>query len=93
VRQFHDMKGSIDLEQLDAVSFTEYADACAATLARAHAQSPAAHEVVGYIGSSDAASRAVVEWSFAYARQALEDFEALRAAAAAGRVPVADTPA
>ena len=84
VRQFHDMKGSVELEGLELTPFTEYADACATMLARAHAQSPAASEVVGYIGSSDAAGRAVVDWSFAYARRSLADYRALRSAAAAG---------
>src|SRR5690606_26229705 len=35
VRQFHDMKGGIETEQLDDESFVTYARACAITLARA----------------------------------------------------------
>lgn len=93
VRQFHDMKGSIDLAELGYEGFVDYADGCAAILARAHAQSLTAEEVVGYVGSSRAAGRAVVDWAFAYARQSLADYEALRAAAAAGRVAVAAPPA
>ncbi len=89
VRQFHDMKGSIELEGLEPATFAEYAEACATMLARAHAQSPTAAEVVGYVGSSQTAGRAVVDWSFAYARQSLADYQTLRAAAAAGRVEVA----
>jgi uncharacterized protein (DUF2252 family) len=89
VRQFHDMKGSIELEGLEPVAFAEYGQACATMLARAHAQSPTAAEVVGYIGSSQAAGRAIVDWSFAYAQRSLADYEALRSAAAAGRVDVA----
>ena len=91
LRQFHDMKGSIELEGLDAGAYKLYVAACASLLARAHAQSPAAIEVVGYIGNSDAAAAAIMSWSYAYADQSLRDYNALRAAAEEGRVPVADS--
>src|SRR6478735_2892179 len=90
VRQFHDMKGSIELEGLDVGTFSAYVAACASLLARAHAQSPAAIEVVGYIGKGDAAAEAITRWSYAYADQSLRDFKRLRAAADEGRVPVTD---
>jgi uncharacterized protein (DUF2252 family) len=89
VRQFNDMKGSIEVAGLDPVSFAEYGDACATMLARAHSQGLRVHELVGYLGASATAGRAIVEWAFQYAQQSLADYEALRAAAAAGRVPVA----
>ncbi|HEY9289686.1 MAG TPA: DUF2252 domain-containing protein, partial [Microlunatus sp.] len=53
VRQFHDMKGSIEVEGMDRETFTSYAGSCATLLARAHAQSPNAAAVLGYIGSGD----------------------------------------
>ncbi len=84
------MKGSIELEGLDAGAYRAYVAACASLLARAHAQSPAAIEIVGYIGKSDVAAEAIVQWSYAYAEQSLRDFQALRAAADEGRVPIAD---
>ena len=90
LRQFHDMKGSIELEGLDVGTFSAYVAACASLLARAHAQSPAAIEIVGYIGKSDAAAEAITRWSYAYADQSLRDFKKLRAAADEGRVPLAD---
>lgn len=90
LRQFHDMKGSIELDGLDPGAFRLYVAACASILARAHAQSPTAIEIVGYIGRSDAAADAIVGWSYAYADQSLRDYRALEAAAADGRVPVAD---
>ena len=80
VRQFHDMKGSIELDGLPVGPFASYAGACATMLARAHSQSPGVDRVVGYLGRSDAAVNAVVQWSFDYAQQSLADFEALRAA-------------
>jgi uncharacterized protein (DUF2252 family) len=83
VRQFHDMKGSIDTEGMAPVTFGEYVQACAVLLARAHAQSANASVLRGYAGASDAVARAVIEWSYAYADKALDDFHQLRAAAAA----------
>lgn len=78
VRQFHDMKGSVELDDLALDAFSDYAVACAGLLGRAHAQSPTAGQVLGYVGSSDAASDAVVTWSISYADQSLRDFEAAR---------------
>jgi len=75
VRQFHDMKGSIELEGLAFDAFADYVIACAVVLGRAHAQSPTAAQVVGYIGRPDTAGQALVDWSAAYADQALRDFE------------------
>ena len=88
VRQFHDMKGSMELEGLDPGPFQSYADACATMLARAHGQSASFVRVVGYLGASDRVVDAIVDWSFAYAEQSLSDYRALVQAAQQGRVPV-----
>lgn len=88
VRQFHDMKGSVDLARFDPQGFRDYGMLCATLLARGHAQSPLAVEIVGYIGSSDRVADAILEWCYAYAEQSLADYRTLRDAAAAGRVPV-----
>lgn len=77
VRQFRDMKGSIDLPSLTFEQFEIYVAGCATVLARGHAQSPVAPAVSGYLGNSDVFDRAVVDWSFAYADQALADFHRL----------------
>ncbi|MBZ2195767.1 DUF2252 family protein [Occultella gossypii] len=92
LRQFHDMKGSIDLDELDPATFRQYVTACAAILARAHSQSPTASTIVGYIGSGAALTDAITEWAYAYADQSRRDFDALRAAADDGRVTLADQP-
>ncbi len=73
VRQFHDMKGSIEVDQLEDRPFVEYAEACAATLARAHSQSPGAARVVGYLGSGRAVAEAITQWSHAYADLSAQD--------------------
>src|ERR1700742_3751926 len=93
VRQFHDMKGSIDTEGMSATTFREYVVACAVLLARAHSQSANASILRGYAGASDALHCAVSDWSYAYADKSLDDFHQLRAAAAAGDIEVAADPA
>lgn len=79
VRQFHDMKGSIDVEDLDDGPFITYGQACAATIARAHSQSLTATEVAGYIGNGRALGQALLEWARAYAAVSLADYETFRA--------------
>lgn len=76
VRQFHDMKGSVDVESLDDRPFTSYAATCALTLARAHAQSADAAAVAGYLGKGEAAATAITAWAHAYAEVSRADFEA-----------------
>ena len=78
-RQFRDMKGGIDVEDLDDRPFITYAQACAVTLARAHSQSPRAAEIVGYIGNGDRLTTAIVEWSTAYADLSERDYHAFLA--------------
>jgi hypothetical protein len=93
VRQFHDMKGSVDTEGMSASTFGDYVLACAVLLARAHSQSANASMLRGYVGTNDNVQAAVAEWSYAYAEKSLDDFHQLRAAAAAGDIEVADDPA
>lgn len=81
VRQFHDMKGGIEVEELEDAPFVSYARACAAVVARAHGQSTTATEVAGYIGGGRAVTQALLTWAYAYAEVSRADFEAFRAAA------------
>lgn len=75
VRQFHDMKGGIEAEELEDEPFTTYAQACAVILARAHSQAPVAAVVSGYIGGGRALGEALLEWGYAYAARSLEDYK------------------
>jgi uncharacterized protein (DUF2252 family) len=86
VRQFRDMKGSVETEALGAALFHGYAELCGALLARAHSQSPAAASIAGYLGKSDRFDGAVASWAVAYADQNERDHDALRAAIKTGRV-------
>ncbi|MFG6503824.1 DUF2252 domain-containing protein [Microbacterium sp. P05] len=80
LRQLHDMKGGIEMSELEDGPFLRYAQACAATLARAHAQSPNAPAVAGYAGSGRALAGPMVEWAFAYADLTRADHAAFVAA-------------
>lgn len=84
VRQFHDMKGSIEVDGLDDGPFVEYAEACAAVLARAHSQSPRAAAIVGYLGSGRGVAEAITAWSHAYADLSAQDHREFVAASRAG---------
>jgi hypothetical protein len=79
VRQFRDKKGGFDMDALDDASFRWYADACAATLARAHGQSPLGSVVSGYVGGGKVAGAAILEWAYAYAELSRADWELFRA--------------
>ncbi|RWA19607.1 DUF2252 domain-containing protein [Mycolicibacterium brumae] len=92
VRQFHDMKGSVDLSVLDETSLSEYAQGCAVVLARGHAQSANAEVFRGYFGEGGKATEAVVQWCYRYADKTVADFEELQAAALAGDIEVAADP-
>ncbi|MDN3496764.1 DUF2252 domain-containing protein [Planococcus sp. APC 4015] len=82
VRQFHDMKGGIEAEELEDRPFRAYAEACAATLARAHAQSPNAAVIAGYIGNGRVIGESLLEWAYAYAALSKQDHDAFVAASA-----------
>lgn len=78
VRQFHDMKGGFDTETMDDRPFRWYAMACAATLARAHGQSPSAATAVGYAGGGRRVAEAILEWAHAYAELSSQDWQLFR---------------
>ncbi|MFD6701028.1 MULTISPECIES: DUF2252 domain-containing protein [unclassified Microbacterium] len=79
VRQFHDMKGSIDTDEIEDEGYREYAVACAITLARAHAQAPAAAEIAGYAGKGAQLADILVSWANAYADLAEQDYRSFTA--------------
>ena len=92
IRQFHDMKGTVETEGMSASTFGEYVSACAVLLARAHSQSANASILRGYVGTANTAHDAIAEWSYTYADKSLDDFHQLHAAAKAGDIEVADDP-
>lgn len=93
VRQFHDMKGTIETDGLAVEAFCDLAEACATLLARAHAQSANAAKMQGYVGAGERVSAAIVDWSMAYADKSFADYQELLAAARVGHIEVAADPA
>jgi uncharacterized protein (DUF2252 family) len=86
VRQFRDMKGSMNIEQLDSASLMEYAGLCGAILARAHAQTTEPAVIAGYLGNGSAFDKAMGRFAMAYARKNEEDHATLVRAIKRGRV-------
>jgi uncharacterized protein (DUF2252 family) len=90
VRQFRDMKRSVNLDAMTRAGFASYAGVCGRTLARAHARTGDAAAIAGYLGSGTAFDQAIAGFADRYAGQVTADYEALVAGARSGRVPVAE---
>lgn len=75
VRQFRDMKESIDMTTLDWGQFSAYVTTCAMILAKAHAQSPTAAMIRGYVGHSAKFDEAMAKWAAAYVQQVEVDYQ------------------
>ena len=78
VRQFRDMKDSIDSTKLDQDSFTAYARLCSFILAVAHFQSPTAPMIYGYVENSKKFSKKMADWAQAYSKQVHQDYQAFQ---------------
>lgn len=86
VRQMKNMKASIPVEWLTGASFSFYAWACGALLARAHGRTGDAATLAGYCGNSAVLDQALGDWAEAYGDQTVRDHEALTQAIAKGRI-------
>jgi uncharacterized protein (DUF2252 family) len=86
VRQFHDWKGSADVDSLLVPGAALYARLCGATLARAHARWGDRVAIASYLGKGDGFDRAIADFSTAYADQNEKDYEAFAAAVKSGRL-------
>jgi uncharacterized protein (DUF2252 family) len=86
LRQLRDWKGSADVESMSARVMADYGRSCGEVLARAHARTGDRIAIAAYLGHSDTADRALAHFARTYADQNQSDYEALRGAAATGRV-------
>ncbi len=86
VRQFRDMKYSLELETLDKARVTDAARLAGLILARAHARSGDPAAIGAYLGKSDAFDAAVAKFAVAYADQNEKDHAALKSAVRMGKV-------
>jgi uncharacterized protein (DUF2252 family) len=86
VRQFRDMK-IIPTTALIAPRLVEFATACGATLAKAHARTGDAAAIAGYIGKGGRFTAAMGEFATVYADQTESDHAQLVRAIESGAVP------
>jgi uncharacterized protein (DUF2252 family) len=86
VRQFHDWKGSIEVENMQASGAMLYGQLCGGILARAHARWGDRVAIAAYLGKNDVFDNAIADFAAAYADQNERDFEALQRAVKDGRV-------
>lgn len=86
LRQFRDMKGSVDIDTLDATGMVTYAKLCGHLLANAHARGGEPAEISGYLGKSDGFIEALTDFSHAYADLTEQDHERMCKAIRAGRM-------
>ncbi|WP_026413455.1 DUF2252 domain-containing protein [Actinomadura oligospora] len=79
-RQLRDMKGSVDITDMNEYGLGLYARLCGGTLAVAHANTGPRIRIAGYLGRSDAFDQAVADFAMAYADQNDRDHAAFKAA-------------
>jgi hypothetical protein len=88
VRQFHDWKGSADVDTMDVGAATLYSRICGATLGRSHARWGDRIAIAAYLGKGPAFDRATADFAEAYADQNERDYAAFTAAVSSGRLAV-----
>ncbi len=88
-RQLKDMKGSIDVSEMDKDGLETYVQVCALCLARAHARTGDASAIAGYLGKEIYFDTAVADFALAYADQTEQDYEYLLNAVKMGKIEVA----
>ena len=88
IRQLRDWKGSFEVEGSIPAGLIKYSEVCAQALARAHARSGDRIAIASYLGSGPSFDRAISDFAAAYADQNQRDYEALKQAAASGRIQV-----
>ncbi len=88
LRQLRDWKGSFEVEETIPPGLTKYVGVCAQALARAHGRSGDRIAIANYLGNGPSFDKALAEFAETYADQNERDYEALKQAAANGRIAV-----
>ncbi|MFD3591498.1 DUF2252 domain-containing protein [Nocardia sp. NPDC058640] len=91
-RQFRDMKGSADIENMSHRQLSNYGGLCGGVLARAHCRSGDPLAINAYIGGSDKFDKALRDFGMSYSDQTMADYRLLLAAIKDGQVQVAANP-
>jgi hypothetical protein len=87
VRQFKDMKGSVEVDGAPVATLRRYASLCGWTLARAHARSGDPAAIARYLGTGQVFDRAIARFAVAYADQNERDYAGFVDAIDSGRIP------
>jgi uncharacterized protein (DUF2252 family) len=88
IRQLRDWKGSAETEVMIPRGMGIYGRLCGWTLARAHARSGDRVAIAAYLGSGKSFDNAIQSFAESYADQNERDYDALKKAAADGRITV-----
>jgi uncharacterized protein (DUF2252 family) len=88
VRQLKDMKGTVDIVDMDPEVLVLFAGLCGRTLGQAHARSGDFCQIAGYLGKGDQFDVAIAQFARAYADQVERDHELLLSAVRGGQLPV-----
>jgi len=86
VRQLMDVKGSIDIDDLDAMALGHYGGVCGYALARAHARTGDAAMLRGYMGTGEVIDEAITKFAMSYAQQNERDYQLLLDAIKKGKI-------
>ena len=89
VRQLWDWKASARVEEMEPPGLGAYAEICGMTLAHAHARGGDRIAIGAYLGKGETFDQAMAEFAETYADQSERDYEALKDAAASGRISIA----
>lgn len=79
IRQFRDMKDSIDTTKLDKESFSAYSQMCSFMLGNAHYRSPTAPIIYGYLDGQKILDSGLANWAWEYSKQVHKDYDAFQA--------------
>lgn len=85
VRQWRNMKGTIDLQALSPQALSDYSEIVGHLLAKGHARTSGASMIAGYLGKSNGPAQGFAAWARAYADQTEADYEAFLKAVRADR--------
>ncbi len=86
-RQFKDMKGSAEVEDMNVDQLSRYARLCGWTLARAHARSANVRQIADYLGKSDKFEQAIGDFAVHYADQNQADYQEFKSAIDNNEIP------
>ena len=73
VRQLHDWKGSVSIEDITPKNLRRYGEVCAWTLARAHARSGDRISIAAYLGEDEQFAQAMASFAASYADVSARD--------------------